>query len=107
MTRLHQHFTDGLDADIGQRDRTAADWILLLMVDSNCLKDCRKDLARSDFAFLDRVPVLVARAIHSPAPDAAAGERNAPGRRKMIAPQAGVNLWRADKFRKRDDQRVL
>src|SRR5262245_61131980 len=93
--RLCQNFIDGLDADIGQGHRTAANLIVLLVIDADGLKDRRKDLARADFAFFDCVSVLVAGAIDSSAADAATSERYAPCGRKVITSQTGVDLWRA------------
>src|SRR4051812_42464799 len=89
---LGENFKDWLGTNIGERHWPAADLVLLLMIDPDGLKNRRKDLARTDLAILHRHSVVIGRAIDGATANAAPGQRDAPSRRKMIAPQAGVDL---------------
>src|SRR5687768_2095584 len=86
---LGQHFRNRLRPRVGQRDRAAADVVVLFMVDADGAEDRGKDLGGADFSVLDFAAVLVAGAIDRAAIYAAAGHGDAPGRGKVVAAQAG------------------
>src|SRR5688572_15640321 len=99
---LRQHFPDRLRPRIRQRQRSRADVVVVLMVDAEGLENRGEELSRAHFAFDDRVPVVVALAMHAAAFDPAPGEGDAPGAGEVVAAEAGVDLRRTAEFRERD-----
>src|SRR4051794_7351694 len=92
-------FLDRLDARGGQRDRAAADVVVLGRVQTQRRVDGREQAAGVNLLGHHRVALRVGLPVHRAALDAGPGDGATPGAGEVVAAEAGVDTRRAAELR--------
>ena len=101
-----EHFLNGLRAKVRQRDRTAANHVLVLVIDPECLQDCREQIARIHLTLHNCTTFRCRLSVrHSPA-NSMATQAAAPRAGKVVTAEAGVNRRSATELPKRNHKCV-